>query len=199
MMTMDTLALVGLSIACWASFAIAIVWHFARPAALSWRMKVIGILGTCFGLLQVAALVWVPTMSTMAFSVSVILYGAALALFWWTVQTTRSHRFFLAFTPSRPTGVVSDGPYQRVRHPFYTSYLMYWIAGVWATESWWLIVPVIVMGGLYWRAAAQEEAEFLASDQAESYRAYMATTGRFVPRVVRRKEKSLRSVVARCS
>jgi protein-S-isoprenylcysteine O-methyltransferase Ste14 len=75
------------------------------------------------------------------------------------------------------------GPYKRVRHPFYASYLLYWFAGVCATEVWGMDASVIVMGSVYWRAAAQEETEFLQGKGAESYRAYIRKTGRFFPKL----------------
>lgn len=186
MISFSALMLVALSIICWMSFAWAITRHFTRPTSPSWRMKAVAILGTLFGLLQVVAIVWTPATSPVGCLASVMLFGSALALFWWTVLTTRRHRFFLAFTPSRPTGVVAEGPYQWVRHPFYVSYMLYWIAGVWSTDVWWLVVSVLIMGGLYWRAAVHEETEFQQGDQAQAYRAYIGRTGRFFPRLRRR-------------
>ena len=183
MIPLFTLILVALSVLCWVSFALAVMWHFARPAEPSWLMKTVASLATLFGLLQVMAMVSAPATSVMLWLAAFVLYGAALTLFSWAVRTTRVHRFALAFTPTSPTMVLSEGPYRWVRHPFYASYLLYWVAGACATQAWWMIGSVIVMGGLYWLATVQEEAEFLASGQAEAYRAYIATTGRFFPRL----------------
>lgn len=188
MMPLSTLTLVALSVICWVSFAVAILWHFARPAESSWLMTGVATLGTLFGVLQVAAIVWAPVTSVASWMVAFVLYGAALSLFWWAVGTTRGHRFPLAFTPSRPMMVLAEGPYRWVRHPFYASYLLYWIAGVCATEAWGLVASVLVMGTLYWRAAVQEETEFLQGDQAEAYRAYIGQTGRFFPKLRRNPE-----------
>lgn len=187
MMPLSTLMLLVLSVISWASFAVAILWHFDRSAEPSWSMKSVALLGTLFGLLQLAVMIWFPVTSVLSCTAALILYGLALALFWWTIQVTRTHRFALAFTPSSPTMVLVAGPYRWVRHPFYTSYLLYWIAGVCATDASWIIVSVLMMGTLYWRAAVQEESEFLQGDQAEVYRGYMDRAGRFFPAFSRRR------------
>lgn len=185
MIPLSTLTLVALSVICWVSFALAILWHFARPAEPSWLMRAVASLATLFGLLQVMAMVSAPATSVTSWMVAFVLYGSALSLFSWAVRTTRGHRFPLAFTPTSPTMVLAEGPYRWVRHPFYASYLLYWVAGACATQAWWMIVPVLVMGMLYWCAAVQEETEFLQGDQAEAYRAYINRTGRFFPRLRR--------------
>jgi protein-S-isoprenylcysteine O-methyltransferase Ste14 len=183
MMQLSTLILVALSVICWASFVLAILWHFDRSAKPSWLMKSVALLGTLFGMLQLVAMIWVPATSVVFQLVALVLSGSALTLFWWAVGTTRGYHFSLAFTPSHPTMVLVEGPYRWVRHPFYASYLLYWFAGVCATEAWWMIVSVIVMSSLYWLATIQEESEFLQSDQADVYCAYIAHTGRFVPKL----------------
>ena len=188
MMPFSTLILVALSVICWVSFALAVMWHFSRPVEPSWLMKAVASLAMLFGLLQVMAMASAPATSVTSWLVAFVLYGSALALFWWALKTTRGHRFALAFTPTSPTMVLAEGPYRWVRHPFYASYLLYWVAGAYATQAWWMIVSVIVMGGLYWLAAVQEETEFLQGDQAEAYRAYIVRTGRFFPKLRRSPE-----------
>jgi protein-S-isoprenylcysteine O-methyltransferase Ste14 len=183
MMPFSTLMLVALSVICWVSFALAILWHFDRSAEPSWLMKCVALLGTCFGLLQLAATIWAPATSVVSRLVALVLYGSALTLFGWAVGSTRGYHFALAFTPSDPTVVLAEGPYRWVRHPFYASYLMYWIAGACATQARWMIVSVIVMSWLYWLATVQEETEFLQGDQADVYRAYINRTGRFFPKL----------------
>jgi protein-S-isoprenylcysteine O-methyltransferase Ste14 len=184
----STLMLVALSVICWVSFALAVMWHFDRSAEPSWLMKAVASLATLFGILQLIAMVSAPATSVISSMVAFVFYGAALSLFSWAVRTTRGHRFPLAFTPTSPTMVLAEGPYRWVRHPFYASYLLYWLAGACATQAWWMVVSVIVMGGLYWRATVQEETEFLQGDQAAVYRVYIARTGRFFPKLRRSQE-----------
>jgi protein-S-isoprenylcysteine O-methyltransferase Ste14 len=58
-----------------------------------------------------------------------------------------------------------------------------WVAGVLATQQWWLLSTVAVMFWLYWSAALFEEDKFATGSLAREYAAYTATTGRFLPRL----------------
>jgi protein-S-isoprenylcysteine O-methyltransferase Ste14 len=79
------------------------------------------------------------------------------------------------------------GPHAVIRHPFYLSYLLCWIAGVLATGQWLLLATVALMAWIYHRAALKEEAKFAASPMAEAYARYAATTGRYLPRPASRR------------
>lgn len=107
----------------------------------------------------------------------------ALALFWWAVATTRRTRLTLAFSADSPSFLVEEGPYALVRHPFYTSYVLFWIGASFssATLMFW-IVPVAITG-LYFRAATLEEFKFRQSALATRYRDYQSRTGMMLPRL----------------
>lgn len=181
MMSMDTLALVGLSINCWVSFAWAIVRHFTRPSRPSRLMQVVALCGMLFGGWQLWAVVETRGRGPVMTMTAVVFYVSSLGVYWWAVHSTRTARLPLAFSQARPGQLVMEGPYRWVRHPFYVSYLLYWVAGVFAAQAWPLLLSVIVMGTLYRRAASQEEAEMLQSDQADTYRDYAGRVGRFIP------------------
>ncbi|MCU0831581.1 MAG: isoprenylcysteine carboxylmethyltransferase family protein [Rhizobiaceae bacterium] len=107
----------------------------------------------------------------------------AYALFWRVIAETRSAALLAAFDEREPGSLVTTGPYRFVRHPFYSSYLLFW--GGWALACWsiWAIIPFIGMTFTYWRAALDEEAKFTRTEMADRYRAYMDTTARFIPGV----------------
>ena len=115
-------------------------------------------------------------------SVTIVITLAALALFWWAIATTRRTRLTLAFSNDQPTFLLDQGPYALVRHPFYTSYILFWVGA--ATDAgsplFW-IVPIIVTV-LYVRAASIEERKFVRSDLATRYQDYRIRTGMLVPR-----------------
>lgn len=179
------LLLAGLSIICWLSFAWAIVWHFHRSTAPSPLMRLVAVLGTVFGIWQAATIAALDAISLPAALSGVCLYVMSLALFWWAVSATKAHRLSLAFASAQSSRIIVHGPYRWIRHPFYASYLLYWLAGVLTSWQWELLLTVILMGGLYGKAAVREERAFLLGDQAETYRHYMARTGRLFPKVLR--------------
>ena len=111
------------------------------------------------------------------------LYAASLWIFWWTACTTRSPRLAIAFSPHMPDQIVQTGPFRWVRHPFYLSYMLAWLAGgVGVAWPWaWLALPI--MGAQYLHAIRHEERQFLAGPLAEDYREYITKVGMLMPRV----------------
>ena len=114
-----------------------------------------------------------------------LLQLASLWLFWRTIIASRAARLRLAFDPALPGGVVTRGPYGIVRHPFYTSYLLFWLG--WSIAAWsiWALPPLLVMLAIYILAARGEEAKFARSSLAAEYQAYREQVGMFWPRLVR--------------
>jgi len=110
---------------------------------------------------------------------ALILYVGALVLFWWTVPHAAEAQLNIAFTKVEPVNLLVTGPYAYVRHPFYASYLLYWIAG--ALVSSWLWTSVFVMGSCYFVAMDQEEKGFQLSPLAVSYATYKHKTGALFP------------------
>ena len=84
-----------------------------------------------------------------------------------------------------PQALTEAGPYRRIRHPFYASFLMLLVAAALAAPG------VATLGALAWGLAAitwtasREERALLASPLGPAYREYSSRTGRFLPRVRR--------------
>lgn len=100
-------------------------------------------------------------------------------------MTLGTHRIPIALWHQEndaPRGIVTWGPYARIRHPFYASFLVALLAALALHPH-----PALV-ALLAWEAvalnltAAREERRLLASEFGAEYRALMATTGRFLPR-----------------
>ncbi|MNC97641.1 hypothetical protein D3C83_153610 [compost metagenome] len=70
-----------------------------------------------------------------------------------------------------------------MRHPFYASYLLYWLAGAVAIREAWLVPAFAVIVVLYVLAARTEERKFARSAVCDAYDAYRRKTGMFVPRL----------------
>jgi protein-S-isoprenylcysteine O-methyltransferase Ste14 len=113
---------------------------------------------------------------------AIAVLAASVALFLWAAWTNRTRKLALAFAAATPQHVQTGGPYRLVRHPFYASYLVAFLAGALAAWTPWL-VPAIGVGILtYWRAAREEERAFARSGLAEAYRRYARRVGMFLPR-----------------
>jgi protein-S-isoprenylcysteine O-methyltransferase Ste14 len=171
----------SLLLACLASFGWAMQKFFVQPAGLTLGMRTIKACGIVFAILHLAAIVATPGIARGQGAGGAVLYLAALALFWWAINTSLRHPLSAVFSPDLPTHLVANGPYRMIRHPLYCSYLMCWLAGWVATGRMWLAPTVVVMLVIYVIAAAEEEKKFMRSSLAEPYQRYRARTGLLFP------------------
>lgn len=142
----------------------------------------LALLATLAGLIEP----WIAPPSTLGgvlAVVAVVLIGAALWLAGFTLGTHRRPLALWHQTDDAPRHLVTEGPYARIRHPFYTSYLLALVGSALAAPHW---STLGVLAVLAWRlngTAAREERRFLASSSlGAAYAEYMRRTGRFWPR-----------------
>lgn len=173
-------SLTALLLCCFLSFAWGMRYFFLHPGKGSAGMKVIQACGTVFALLHLWAILFYAENAVGGW-IAAVLYSGSLALFWWAIRANRSQSLTAAFLDDLPVHLVNRGPYRVIRHPFYTSYLLAWAAGVLAVERWWLAPTFIVMLAIYWNASKVEENKFARSSLGAAYAAYRARTGRFLP------------------
>jgi protein-S-isoprenylcysteine O-methyltransferase Ste14 len=132
------------------------------------------------------ALGW--TLSTAEQPLVLLLAGLALqglggALFWWAIAASRAARLRFVFDADTPSGLITAGPYRLIRHPFYASYLLFWIGWSLASASPFASAIVAFFAFAYTAASSTEEQSFARSALADDYRRYRAATGRFWPRL----------------
>lgn len=163
-------------------FAVAIRRHFARPEGMTDGTRFITMLGVPLGLLQVGThwvtappFTWRTATGLVLCMTSTLLFAAAL-------RANRARPLSLAGSQDVPQHLNQSGPYARIRHPFYASYLTTWTGSA-IMGPWWLWAAPVIMATLYWRHARAEEAKFLSSPLADDYRAYMRRAGLFWPRL----------------
>lgn len=120
---------------------------------------------------------WPPAML-----LGLILQLASLWLFWSAISASRAARLLLAFDPGLPRGLVRHGPYRIVRHPFYASYVLFWLG--WSIAAWsvWTLPPLVAVLAIYVVAARAEEKKFARSPLAAEYESYRSSAGMFWPR-----------------
>lgn len=128
-------------------------------------------------------LLWLGTQSWLVQLFGMVIELGSLALFWAAIRVSRAARLRLAFDAENPDSIVTEGPYKYLRHPFYTSYLIFWIGWAIATWSVWALLPLAALIAIYTVAAKDEERKFSNTPMAEAYAAYKQRAGLFWPRI----------------
>lgn len=170
------LILFALASTSFAAYARAIARFFARPDGMPRRMQLISVSGSVAAAVHVLWLAFGPLARSPLPIVSLVVYAAGLLLFAWTRRHTASHPPALAFSSAVPTRLFTTGPYAILRHPFYVSYSLTWLAGWVAAGSGVVLAPAAWMIALYVVAARQEERDLLMSVDAAAYRRYLRRT-----------------------
>ena len=187
-MNMARFAAMLLSGVCFASFTWAVRALFRAENGMPARMRWLSLAGTACFAAQLWA-IWRANLALVAICMGVALYMAALTLFWWAVPYARNAALRIAFSPNASHELITTGPYCYVRHPFYASYLLFWVAGVVESKSIWLCSTVLVMAAFYFVAIRQEEKEFLCGPLAAAYSDYRRRTGMLLPWFVNSRDK----------
>ena len=128
-------------------------------------------------------LVWAQPQPLAAQLVGLGLMLFSWWLFWQAIRASRSAQLRLAFDEAGPRGLVTEGPYRLVRHPFYTSYVIFWAGWTIAVWSVVAIFPFAILVVIYVFAALTEERKFVGTPMAAEYEAYKLRTGFFWPRL----------------
>lgn len=105
--------------------------------------------------------------------------GAALIL--WAFYHLGANLTDTVVTRSSAT-LVRSGPYRLVRHPYYDGYLLVLLGNSLLSASWLLLASGLLVFVLLVVRTRREE-ERLVARFGDEYRDYMATTGRFLPRL----------------
>ena len=77
--------------------------------------------------------------------------------------------------------MVTSGPYQRIRHPIYTAFLLILGSTFLISASWFIGGCWILMMALDINVRIEREEDLMISRYGDQYRDYMARTGRFFP------------------
>jgi len=164
------------------SYAAALFSYFPSDGRLSWRLKAISILSA------LNFLIFIFLVCTRAIDPEIAILGIGIqilsaALFSWAIQTTYRRRLTVAYNPDIPDFILQSGPFRLVRHPFYSSYLLFWLSLMVMEPSIISASAAVLLFGFYLNAAKFEEAKFARSAVASAYKGYAAQTGMFVPRI----------------
>ena len=111
--------------------------------------------------------------------VAALIAGAALLV--WTFRSLGKNLTDTVVTRAQHT-LVLHGPYRWIRHPLYSSAALLVAAMSLIAANWFFFVTGAVLLCLLVTRTSTEEANLVARF-GDSYRQYMARTGRFVPRI----------------
>ena len=177
----STVILLLLGTACFGCFVWGTVRHFIWEGEGSRGAWVISLVSWIAFLAFIAELCRAPPVRW--WPAACLMFVFAGAVWAWTITCTRRHPPTLAFTEDRPKMLFHEGPYRWIRHPFYTSYMTFWLGTFVADGSLVSFGTAAMLGAFYISAARHEEKKFARSELAKPYRNYATQTGMFLPKL----------------
>lgn len=125
---------------------------------------------------------WPPEVRTAAGVIGALFLAAALLVFW------RAHRDLgVNWSPSLELvtehRLVTEGIYRTIRHPMYTSQLLWGIAQVLLLPNWIAGPGGLVTFVLLYLFRVPPEERMMLEHFGDAYRAYAGRTGRILPRL----------------
>ncbi len=107
---------------------------------------------------------------------------AALIIFSWILRSL-GQNFSTTLTVKKDQTLVIQGPYQWVRHPMYTSFVLLWVGYFLLSANWYIGLTGIV--GFVWAIVVRtpKEEQMMIERFGNEYIAYMKRTGRYLPRL----------------
>jgi protein-S-isoprenylcysteine O-methyltransferase Ste14 len=110
------------------------------------------------------------------------LLALSIAMALWTLTVNRPGNFNIIPEPKEQGQLVTDGPYQWIRHPMYTCVLLFCAACALMIDGWWAWYSWIVLFAVLWFKSVVEE--HLLLQRYSEYAQYKSRTKRFVPFLV---------------
>ncbi len=105
----------------------------------------------------------------------------ALIIFSWVLRSL-GQNFSTTLTIKKDQTLVIQGPYQWVRHPMYTSFVLLWVGYFLLSTNWFIGLTGIV--GFVWAIVVRtpKEEQMMIERFGNEYITYMKHTGRYLPR-----------------
>jgi protein-S-isoprenylcysteine O-methyltransferase Ste14 len=151
-----------------------------RPSSFPWPpVLLVAILAGAWGLGHVMPLAWPGTDDAAAHAVGIGIGITGLLLFAWAAMTLRHHH--TTILPDRGADhLVTDGPFRFRRNPIYISHVMILFSIAELTKNiWFVLLAFLYVVLVTWLAVIPEE-RHLEAKFGDAYRAYKATTRRWI-------------------
>ncbi|MER5698839.1 isoprenylcysteine carboxylmethyltransferase family protein [Streptomyces mirabilis] len=150
-------------------------WSTALPVGLS---PVLAVVCRLLDVRPVVPTGWLPGTGLAA----VVFFAGSIALVTLTIGTHRVPIALWHQSDDDPQHIVTWGTYRRIRHPFYTAFLLAFAGAALAFPHWYTFALLIYMATMLNTLAAREERKLSTSEFGAQYQEYMTRTGRFLPR-----------------
>lgn len=125
---------------------------------------------------------WSPVLAALAVPPA----AGSIALLSYTLGSHRARLALWHQVNDAPAHLVTHGAYERIRHPFYSSFLLALVGALVLFPHPGTLLSLVYGFWILNRTAQKEESRLLASEFGREYGAYVSRTGRFWPR--RRRE-----------
>ena len=79
--------------------------------------------------------------------------------------------------------IITTGPWRYMRHPFYASYMIFWLGCALATQHIISVIAFLTLSGIYAYSARREERALSSGPLRKDYIEYRDTVGFFYPRL----------------
>jgi protein-S-isoprenylcysteine O-methyltransferase Ste14 len=165
------LKLVG--VFCLSGFTWAAIFHFKHPKKPDFRKYIVSFCAFAATVINLFILITLKETSNYQFAISFCLFCSSSAIFWPAIFVSRGKLDF-AFSTQDPPLIIKNGPYKFMKHPFYVSYSIAWLAGFILTYNLAAAIAGLTMVGLYYSAARLEEKRILESELREAYLEYIS-------------------------
>jgi len=132
-------------------------------------------LSSAFQTKDVDSKYFIPAVSVISLS-TIIFVGTFLQLFY--IANVR-----LGFTSTKDEHkfLITNGMFGLCRHPFYTSYILSYMAGFIYSPSIILWLQTCFMAIFYWNSMISEEEKYMESNMKDEYKVYKTKVGRLTP------------------
>jgi len=161
------------------TFSVISLFFFRPRTAQHTRLKaMLGLFLLCYA--SEALLIWQARVSMADAWIAGAIYAGAVVIFALAVREF-PFRPSSIFCEDAPPRLVTGGPYQLIRHPIYTSYLLAYVASALASRDLHMVALLLLNLCIFASAALEEEKLIAASPLARSYADYQQRTGFLLP------------------
>jgi protein-S-isoprenylcysteine O-methyltransferase Ste14 len=168
---------------CLACFVWGAIFHFKHVKEVHVRKYIFSLSASIATIINTNYLITENRLSKGQLSGSLLLYLLSLFIFISAVRVTRKRLAFV-FSKISTNTLILAGPYRIIRHPFYSSYILCWLACVIFRPNILTVAVLIWMTYLYYSAAKLEEQSILEGPLKKPYQEYRSSVGMFIPFLV---------------